>query len=97
MPFFYYRIVYTKIAMKRKRAMQDMEDFCNRAIHSDKDWLEINEDLKDDIYYYFNSKYAREDYKTEFGEPFSLTQDTDHGKYSSFDVLLSTCVLLMMT
>lgn len=79
--------VYTKIAMKRKRAMQDMEDFCNRAIHSDKDWLEINEDLKDDIYYYFNSKYAREDYKTEFGEPFSLTQDTDHGKYSSFDVL----------
>lgn len=37
--------------------------------------------------YYFNSKYAREDYKTEFGEPFSLTHDTDHGKYSSFDVL----------
>ena len=46
-----------------------------------------NEDLKDDIYYYFNSKYAREDYETEFGEAFSLTQDTDHGKYSSFDVL----------
>lgn len=79
--------VYTKIAVKRKRAMQDMEDFCNRAIHSDKNWLEINEDLKDDIYYYFNSKYAREDYKTEFGEAFSLTQDTNHGKYSSFDVL----------
>lgn len=79
--------VYTKIAMKRKRAMQGMEDFCNRAIHSDKNWLEINEDLKDDIYYYFNSKYAREDYETEFGEAFSLTQDTDHGKYSSFDVL----------
>lgn len=79
--------VYTKIAMKRKRAMQDMEDFCNRAIHSDKDWLEINEDLKDDIYYYFNSKYAREDYKTEFGEAFSLTHETNHGKYSSFEVL----------
>lgn len=79
--------VYTKIAMKRKRAMQDMEDFCNRAIHSDKDWLEINEDLKDDIYYYFNSKYAREDYETEFGEAFSLTKDTNHGKYSSFEVL----------
>lgn len=79
--------VYTKIAMKRKRAMQDMEDFCNRAIQSDKNWLEINEDLKDDIYYYFNSKYAREDYETEYGEAFSLTQDTNQGKYSSFDVL----------
>ena len=79
--------VYTKIAMKRKRAMQDMEDFCNRAIHSNKNWLETNEDLKDDIYYYFNSKYARVDYVTEFGEDFSLTVDTDRGKDSSFEVL----------
>lgn len=79
--------VYTKIAMKRERAMRDMEDFCNRAIHSDKNWLEVNEDLKDDIYYYFNSKYAREDYVTDSGEPFSLTQDTEHGKYSSFEIL----------
>ncbi|MCM1311922.1 MAG: DEAD/DEAH box helicase [Bacteroides sp.] len=79
--------VYCKIAMKRKRAMQDMEDFCNRAVHSTKNWLEINEDLKDDIYYYFNSKYARDDYETELGESFSLAKDTDHGKYSSFDIL----------
>lgn len=28
--------VYSKIAMKRRRAMQDMEDFCNRATQSDK-------------------------------------------------------------
>ena len=63
--------VYSKIAMKRKRAMQDMENFCYRAVQSNKSWLEINEDLKDDIYYYFNSKYAREDYVTELGEEFS--------------------------
>ena len=74
--------------MKRKRAIQDMEDFCNQAIQSHKkNWLEINEDLKDHIYYYFNSKYAREGYITEFGESFSLTSDTDHGKRSSFDIL----------
>lgn len=79
--------VYSKIAMKRKRAMQDMENFCYRAVQSNKSWLEINEDLKDDIYYYFNSKYAREDYVTELGEEFSLTRDTDYGKVSSFEVL----------
>lgn len=80
--------VYTKIAMKRKRAMQDMESFCYQATHSEKeDWLEVNEDLKDHIYYYFNSKYARDDFSTDSGEPFSLTTDTDHGKFSSFDIL----------
>ena len=79
--------VYSKIATKRKRAMQDMENFCYRAVQSNKSWLEINEDLKDDIYYYFNSKYAREDYVTESGEKFSLTRDTEYGKVSSFEVL----------
>lgn len=43
--------------------------------------------MKDFIYYYFNSKYAKDDYETESGEPFSLTADTDKGKISSFDIL----------
>lgn len=80
--------VYSKIAMKRKRAIQDMEDFCNQAIHSEESsWLEVNEDLKDHIYYYFNSKYAREKYFTENGEKFSLTKETRKGMFSSFDIL----------
>lgn len=54
--------VYNKIATKRERAIRDIETFCEQAINSQSDWLETNEDLKDFIYYYFNSKFAREDY-----------------------------------
>ena len=46
-----------------------------------------NEDLKDEIYYYFNSKYAREGYKTDNDEEFSLLDETDRGRVSSFDIL----------
>lgn len=79
--------VYDQIASKRLRAIEDMEDFCHDAIRQN-DWLETNENLKDYIYYYFNSKYAREGYTAETGENFSLTDDTDKGKVSSFDILL---------
>ena len=79
--------VYSKIAKKRLRAIHDMENFCYKAISLDKPWVEVNEDLKDDIYYYFNSKYARENFVTDSGKPFSLTIDTDYGKNSSFDIL----------
>lgn len=79
--------VYTKIATKRKRAIKDIHDFCISAVSSNVDWLEVNEQLKDHIYYYFNSKFAREGYTTESGEPFSLTDDTDRGRVSSFDIL----------
>lgn len=80
--------VYSKIATKRMRALLDMEDFCNRAVNSEgKSWIEVNEDLKDHIYFYFNSKYAREDFKLDNGKEYSLTTDTDYGKISSFDIL----------
>ena len=80
--------VYNKIATKRERAIRDIESFCEQAIYSSKDWLETNEDLKDTIYYYFNSKYAREDYIADNGQPYSLTIDTEYGKKSSYDILL---------
>lgn len=79
--------IYEKIAVKRKRAIDDMRAFCIMGIDSTKDWKEVNEDLKDEIYYYFNSKYAKEDYETENGEPYSLTKDTDFGKNYPFEVL----------
>ena len=41
-----------------------MEQFGNMAISSKQDWKETNEELKDFIYYYFNSKYAREGFVT---------------------------------
>ncbi len=79
--------IYEKIAVKRKRAIDDMRTFCIQGINDTKDWKEVNEDLKDFIYFYFNSKFAQDDYETEKGEPFSLITDSDKGKISSFDIL----------
>ena len=82
--------VYNNIAAKRKKAIDDIQLFCEDAVanneNNKKSWLDTNEDLKDFIYFYFNSKYARDGY-TVNGEPFSLTEDTDRGKLSSFDIL----------
>lgn len=80
--------IYDKVVMKRKRAIDDMRRFCLIGIDDSKDWKEINEDLKDEIYYYFNSKYAREGYKTDNGENFSLLDDTNRGKNGTFDILM---------
>ena len=79
--------VYNKIAIKRERAIKDMETFCEEAVNSHKNWIETNEDLKDFIYFYFNSKFVREDYVTDTGLPYSLTVDTDYVKISSSDIL----------
>lgn len=80
--------VYEKIAVKRRRAMEDMRLFCNTGLDSGKDWREVNEDLKDFIYYYFNSKYANDEYVADNGEPFSLTADTDKGKRTSSETVM---------
>ncbi len=80
--------IYDKIEVKRKRAIDDIRNFCIQGINDNKNWLETNEDLKDFIYYYFNSKYAKDDYMTENGEPFSLTSDTDFGKEGSIEILM---------
>ena len=72
--------IYEKLAVKKKRAVDDIRAFCNLGLKKDKDWKEVNEDLKDYIYYYFNSKFAKEDFIAENGEPYSLTIDTDYGK-----------------
>lgn len=76
------KFIYRSIADKRARGILDMEQFCNMAITSKKDWKETNEDLKDFIYYYFNSKYAREGFVTYDSSlkqeiPFSLKDDTN--------------------
>lgn len=67
--------VYDKVAIKRKRAIDDMQRFCLEGVRTDKDWKEVNEDLKDELYYYFNSKFARHGYQILSGEPFSLLDD----------------------
>ena len=72
--------IYEKIAIKRKRAIDDMFAFCIHGTEENKDWKEINEDLKDELYFYFNSKYARHGYTTIIGKPYSLIDDTEEGK-----------------
>lgn len=79
--------VYDKISEKRKRAIDDMRSFCMEGVNSDYTWVEANEKLKDYIFYYFNSKYAKVDYVTDDGEPFSLVIDTESGKKSDFSIL----------
>lgn len=78
--FFLTEFIYRKIATKRKQAIQDIETFCKDAVSSKNSWLEVNEDLKDYLYYYFNSKYARRDYHDEDGNLCSLVNDTNSGK-----------------
>lgn len=80
--------VYDKISEKRKRAIDDMRQFCIEGTDESTSWTYRNEELKDFIYYYFNSKYAKTDYVTESGEPFSLTEDTEGGKRSEPQILL---------
>ena len=83
--------IYRSIADKRARGIMDMEQFCNMAINSKKSWTKTNEDLKDFIYYYFNSKYARErfvTYDSILGReiPFSLTDDTNPNYHSEKEI-----------
>ena len=83
--------IYRSIAQKRARGILDMEQFCNMAITSNKSWLETNEDLKDFIYYYFNSKYARENFVTYDSKlrrdvPYSLKDDTNSDIHSEREI-----------
>ena len=75
--------IYENLAIKKKKAIDDIRTFCNIGLDKRKDWKDLNEDLKDYIYYYFNSKYAKDDYCIDSGEPYSLTRDTDFGRESS--------------
>jgi superfamily II DNA helicase RecQ len=80
--------VYDKISEKRKRAIDDMRNFCMEGLDEDLTWIERNENLKDFIFYYFNSKFAKSDYVADNGESFSLVGDTEGGKKSSIEILL---------
>lgn len=79
--------IYEKLAVKKKRAIDDIRSFCNIGLNRSKDWKQVNEELKDYIYYYFNSKFAKEDYVADNDEPYSLTVDTDYGKEAPLEMV----------
>lgn len=67
--------IYREVETKRLRAIDDMILACRIGIEEDG-----NEALKDFIFLYFNSKYAKLDYTVEVNgveKPYSLTVDTD--------------------
>ena len=75
--YFLAEFAYNEIAKKRKRATDEIEDILNKSVTVEKyskDWFEQNCYIKEQIYFYFNAKYARKDFKIE-GEPFSLLDD----------------------
>ena len=83
--------VYRSIAVKRKQAINDIESFCKSAVESSANWLEVNEDLKDFLYFYFNSKYARSGFIAPNDELFSLVDDTNKEKSSTLTIYSNIC------
>jgi len=73
--------VYKEIEAKRLRSIEDMILACEIGMQNNG-----NEELKDFIHLYFNSKYAKENHEID-GVNFSLTIDTDNAKEYSFDIL----------
>jgi ATP-dependent DNA helicase RecQ len=68
---------YNEIASKRKRATDEIESLLNTSITEDKyveDWYKQNLFIKEQIYFYFNAKYARIGFKIN-SRPFSLLDD----------------------
>lgn len=73
--------VYKEIEAKRLRSIEDMILACEIGMQENG-----NEELKDFIHLYFNSKYAKENHEID-GINYSLTIDTDNAKEYSFDIL----------
>lgn len=59
--YFLAEFSYKEIAEKRKRATDEIQDTLIKAIDY-KDWFEQNKFIKEQIYFYFNAKYARKEY-----------------------------------
>jgi len=75
------RFVYEEIERKRLRSIEDMILACQTGLQPNG-----NEELKDFIYLYFNSKYAKLNHEFD-GKTFSLTLDTDYATEYSFDIV----------
>ncbi|WP_194977017.1 DEAD/DEAH box helicase [Aquiflexum lacus] len=73
--------VYEEIEKKRMRSIDDMILACQTGMSKNG-----NEELKDFIHLYFNSKYAKLNHTIDV-ENYSLTLDTDNAKDFSFEIL----------
>lgn len=78
---------YTEIASKRRKSTGGIKDLIERILRSNKSDYEKNIILKEEIYYYFNAKYARPNY-IENGLKYSLLDDFYNNKNKRKDEIL---------
>jgi len=75
--YFLAEFSYKEIASKRKRATDEIEHILNTSITEPSfvsDWFQQNLYIKEQIYFYFNAKYARIGFKID-GNSYSLLDD----------------------
>ena len=87
--YFLSEFSYKEIASKRKRATDEIESVLNTSITEPNyvaDWFQQNLFIKEQIYFYFNAKYARIGFKIN-GKPFSLLDDYKELSMTKTDIL----------
>lgn len=87
--YFLSEFSYKEIASKRKRATDEIESILNTSITEPNyvaDWFQQNLYIKEQIYFYFNAKYARIGFKIN-GKPFSLLDDYQKQLMSKQEIL----------
>lgn len=87
--YFLAEFSYREIASKRKRATDEIESILNTSITDPlyiSNWFKQNIYIKEQIYFYFNAKYARIGFKIN-GKPFSLLDDYKEQKMNKQEIL----------
>jgi hypothetical protein len=87
--YFLSEFSYKEIASKRRRATDEIEYVMNTSITNPDyiaDWYQQNHFIKEQIYFYFNAKYARIAFKIS-GQPYSLLDDYQEGKMAKDEIL----------
>lgn len=80
------QFIYEQVGQKRRLGIEDMESLCKQGVLSGVSIHEKNRLLKEFIFLYFNSKYARSGYEID-GNPYSLVEDTEEAKKSSWETV----------
>lgn len=83
--YFLTEFSYEQVAKKQKRALDEIEKLMMESV-GERDKFKQNIYIKEFIYFYFNAKYARPDYKVD-GQDFSLLNDSETGKKSTWELV----------
>jgi len=87
--YFLSEFSYKEIASKRKRATDEIESILNTSITQPDyvdDWFQQNLYIKEQIFFYFNAKYARIGFRIN-SKPFSLLDDYQGQVMSKKEIL----------